>query len=1268
MRSSNGMSMSPPAMEEQAVRPHDGGSDSEDWALLQQRQQQQAQDQSIIQNLYHQSQIHSQSQNQSRGSPPLDFPKDPLERPSATNLRSAFRGPARAVTPDLVDGRGAGTSAIALDANMTHISRGLGSQQGSPRSVPGGVARRQGIVFNDKFGEPSDNSETSPPPQQQRHQTSTPIRPRTRTLDASMLGQRGAAPGSEHRHRVGSVSSSGSQPVLMDDQRSPVPVTETMGHPSIVPGRLPEASTPSSVKDKKSFNKKIVKRPSSRPTSPVMSQCPSVDALPFPLATEDANRIISLMKTLGGRMRGDIEYQVETGGVWHKGFAYIDEDKATLMFDACHAVFHVPLVNDLRGCRVQRVEYPELSKIGIELVISQPNQPALEFLLCPLAVDDLDLWLAALLCWQQLRPVGVKMTNGKPASPIAPVRPELKRHGISNDGSKATSIIKVGKIMVWDKGLAMSARSIVHRSSTRDPQNPTMSWRRLSCILQDNGEFRLLMENDVSVLAIIELSQLSRCAIQALDRTVLDEEFCLAIFPIYASTSSRLSIFRPIYLALESRINFEVWFVLLRAFAVPDIFKLDNPQADEIKDVADLEQEQGGEMFRMEKIIGVRVTEAKIKAKPSGLEPPMPERGARTEQDPLVGNYMAEVILDGEVRARTTTKMATKNPFWREDCEFVDLHPMVQELSVVVKRVEGNLGGAASASQSRMMGPQDIVCGTVTISLYQLEGGQAREEWLPILDDRQQNIGSLLMKVTHEEHVALLAKEYEPISEILHRFPAGLTNLISASLPGQLRCLSEIFLNIFQASGSAGDWLMALVEEEIDGIGSQTSMKKYRFSSRLKSNESVDTGTDRELMVRDMSKSLAGEANLLFRGNTLLTQSLEFHMRRVGKEYLEEVLRDKIHDINELNPDCEVDPSKLPHSGSSDIDHHWTRLINLTTEVWECIVDSANRLPSELRYIFKYIRAVAEDRYGDFLRPVAYTAVSGFLFLRFICPAILSPKLFGLLRDHPRPKAQRTLTLIAKALQKLSNLSTFGKREEWMEPMNRYLTTQRNVYRDFIDQVCGIPTERGTKSLPASYSTPVTILGRLGPTAREGFPSLPYLIDHPRSYASLVKLWVEARPMEKKGQVDGELLIFNDLCFGLQKRADACLAKVVELRASGGDSNAADQLAESLEQATLIGSLGIPSFSGPPSITNDIEPPPGSSGSDGAAEDSASRSKEGRRGRDGIYDGRKSSRLRHVSGAGGTLKSKNGKVGRNILSGIMRIGGRAESPDSKGHR
>jgi hypothetical protein len=138
------------------------------------------------------------------------------------------------------------------------------------------------------------------------------------------------------------------------------------------------------------------------------------------------------------------------------------------------------------------------------------------------------------------------------------------------------------------------------------------------------------------------------------------------------------------------------------------------------------------------------------------------------------------------------------------------------------------------------------------------------------------------------------------------------------------------------------------------------------------------------------------EANLLFRGNTLLTKALDYHMKRLGKEYLEEVLSEKLREIDERDYECEVDPNKI--EGRHELERSWRRLINLTEDIWRSIYNSVPRCPQELRLIFRHIQACAEDRYGDFLRTVKYSSVSGFLFLRFFVPAVLNPKLFGLLK------------------------------------------------------------------------------------------------------------------------------------------------------------------------------------------------------------------------------------------------------------------------------
>lgn len=1176
----------------------------------------------------------------------LERPNDPAHR-----VRPGAKSTIRTVTPDPPDG-------IERDSHGAPGSvRSAGfdppSASTSPRSIPVGDRQRdrqQGLVFQDSYSTDSLDGGRSGPP------VSFHSRPRTRTLDEPTRNRSTSTSVSKSRHRIGSVHSTTSASY---DVESRPDVSNSLGFPSIATRPSPQLQKSNSVKG----GRRLVKR-SSRPTSPLpaMNDVPFIDSLPLPVATADANKILMLMKTLSGRMRGEVEYQTTDQGPWYSGVCYIDEVKGALMYDGDdRGPFHLTVVPDLRGCRVRPINSKERPIKCLEL---SNRQLGLELRLLPLVKAEFDLWLAALLCWQQIRN-GVLQTSSPKTHQAGDRRPSVQQRRDSTQGqSKDGNIIKVAKILLWDKGAPSSPSAIVRRPSTRDLRSPFRSlWRRVSCILQDNGEFKLLTENDITLLSVIQLSQLSRSAIQRLDRSVFDEEFCIGIFPQYTSTSTQLSIFRPVYIVLESRVLYEVWFCLLRSFCIPEIY---GPQHASEPHEFDVSGAASNDMFRIEKSLTLRVVEAKIRkslAKTETLQ--LGRHSVRSEQDPSVGDYFAEVVLDGEVRARTMTKLETRNPFWREDCEFQDLPAYLPKLSVTLKRIQhpevATHGFLSSSSVHVPDHPTEVICGTVAIPMQKLEKGKDSEAWYPIIDDQQEALGEIFLKIRYDELVVLLAKDYQEISELLHRFSTGLTVQISQAIPTHLRRLSDILMNIFQVSGHAGEWLMALVEDEIDGIGKEVPVHRYRWSRRIGSNES--SVSEREQSVRDMGKSLQGEANLLFRGNSLLTQALDCHMRRLGKEYLEDVLSEQILKINALNPDCEVDPSRLMQG--DDIGKNWSQLISLTTNVWDNIAESANRCPPELRQILKYIRAVAEDRYGDFLRTVAYTSVSGFLFLRFFCPALLNPKLFGLLRDHPQPKAQRTLTLIAKSLQVLANLSTFGQKEEWMEPMNKFLNGHRQGVKDYIDDVCSIPAERNTFALPASYSTPVTILARLPPTSREGFPSLPYLIDHAKNFSALVKLWLDSIGHQLTPQeLEGDLLKFHQLCINLRQRTDECLAKAKGDKVADRLSLQWEDIVEGLESSTIHDvSNPAPEIQSPrwteysSSVGSQI--PPGSAGSDIGSKERRERQSfwEQTFGKDSKYqrpyDPIDTSQVSPPSRGG---QSKNGKPARSFLSGIRRKG------------
>lgn len=174
--------------------------------------------------------------------------------------------------------------------------------------------------------------------------------------------------------------------------------------------------------------------------------------------------------------------------------------------------------------------------------------------------------------------------------------------------------------------------------------------------------------------------------------------------------------------------------------------------------------------------------------------------------------------------------------------------------------------------------------------------------------------------------------------------------------------------------------------------------------------------------------------------------------------------------------------------------------------------------------------------------------------------------------EHPRPRAQRTLTLIAKSLQGLANMASFGSKEPWMEPMNQFLTSSRQEFKQFIDNICSISSERSTSAIPPSYATPITILARLPPTSREGFPSLPYLIDHARNFAALVTLWLATTQEAVAHQTfEGDLAKFHDLCLSLDKKTSEALAKAEQAeRPSGQLEEKWEEMVEQMEHSAKL--------------------------------------------------------------------------------------------------
>jgi hypothetical protein len=785
-----------------------------------------------------------------------------------------------------------------------------------------------------------------------------------------------------------------------------------------VPANYGSIGFPSVVQSPELMDQQNPPRTPRRPFSPDDSMAFSANSLRSPkLLDIDSGKILDLMKITCGRMHGILFFRPLHTTAWASGYCAINVAPGSLVCQTKGEVHQSrTLIPDLRGCTVRTHYDHETQSTYLSVLIASSGTG---YQLRPPVPETFDSWLAALLCWQPLRPKGIHNKMTKPQSiSIGDKRPVSQRRLSDLTNPRTTAIVKVGKMLLWDGPLPSgsqleSSPASLGRSMTEE----NYLWRRVSCTLHENGTFRLLSEVDNRVLSITPLSQLSRCAIQRLHDSVLRMPHCIAIYPQYRIETPVMRLTRPMVLCLESNVALEAWFVLLRALTVPELYGPelyatdDEQPATNAKTNGNDSAAQG--MFRIERSLVVKVTEAKfgVSSTPSNTYDYAKSKGKGSKAEQSKEGVYAEIMLGKDLRARTTTKPNASPAFWAEEFNLLDIPAALSTITVAVK-----LGNPAekewtmvadslydiSADEGYLEGlggleisSHDPIFGRMDISIEDLENAGTIEQWWPLLDNNDHSVGTLLAKLSIRETVVLMDADYRALTALLDNYGNGLTTQVAQLLGPELRELSDMLLDVFQASGTANDWICNLIEDEIDGIYKEMPPMRMRFGGRIQSSDSYESAEQREMLVRDLSRSATMEANLLFRGNSLVTKALDAHMRRLGRDYMEDVLGEKLRKIVEKDPDCEVDPNRV--RSQEQLDRNWANLIFLTSEIWKSIHASVSRCPMDLRVIFRHVRSCAEDRYGTFIRTVKYTSVSGFLFLRFFCPAILNPKLHGLI-------------------------------------------------------------------------------------------------------------------------------------------------------------------------------------------------------------------------------------------------------------------------------
>ncbi|KAL6721129.1 RasGAP protein [Lecanora helva] len=229
------------------------------------------------------------------------------------------------------------------------------------------------------------------------------------------------------------------------------------------------------------------------------------------------------------------------------------------------------------------------------------------------------------------------------------------------------------------------------------------------------------------------------------------------------------------------------------------------------------------------------------------------------------------------------------------------------------------------------------------------------------------------------------------------------------------------------------------------------------------------------------------EYSSLLRANTPVSRMMTTYTRRgPGQSYLKVVLQNKINSLIELKDiDLEINPLKvygnmvekieqdtgttpenLPKGVTAEeaaeneqvqaiIAPRLEYLVELANSFLETIIQGLDETPYGIRWICKQIRSLSKRKYPDANDQTVCTLIGGFFFLRFINPAIVTPRSYMLIDGQPAENPRRTLTYIAKMLQNLANKPSYAK-EPYMLKLQPFIHQNKERVNKFMLDLCEV--------------------------------------------------------------------------------------------------------------------------------------------------------------------------------------------------------------------
>lgn len=765
-----------------------------------------------------------------------------------------------------------------------------------------------------------------------------------------------------------------------------------------------------------------------------------------------------------------------------------------------NAIINVhPIIKHLQGCQIQLIDNDKYASIPIIKVITSLNK--FPIYIRTKRESTFQELFASLIWWSALKKKGIfeklelikpKITeNDKKTHRKEPTNLLVCQFNVFGPISRKTNLRDDRYNIIPDTNQNFPLQ---YDTDIDNDKLDNFGWFKAMGVLKSNGTLDLLLKSDGSLIYSLDVSILLRSEIRILDRSILHSDSCLFLgiipklreslgIPVEYNDNNNKQQFiindmtlanqqrQEVILKCPLRIDLEDWFVALNSFAIAETLSLTNMD--------------NSNRLRVANHFSISVLEANIK---------------------IDANVTSDVSLSchfsmwDHVWMMTPEVRSSQNPFWREEYDLNE-DITINSLKITIKKRHAN-------NKQSPVGYVEITQDMINNPEY------AKEIRLPLHSSiGVKEIGTICIRIASSDlnfvlpqvnfvkfEQSLLKIDLSKIVKMVYNNPS-----VRTATDNKLSHTAKIFLEVFQSLNRQHSWFQALVNQELLMIDSSITKTVARNASS------------------------AHIFNSIFRGNSLLTKSMELYFLKVGAEYLDKSIGQILRKITKENKLCELDPQRINSKSKNEsetekiIEENYQQLVFYIKKIWKGIYMSSNDLPlaikSELKSMRKKIEIMNGNTKNDASSDEQYqtilNCISSFLFLRFFCPVILNPKLFYFVADHLTENSRRTLTLISKILLKFSTLSYFGQQEPHLMKINEFISSNREKLFDYIDKVTEKKLDFSPKHLKLNerLTRPKLLMNK---EILKNLPAIPYLIDSCLRESQLIEIL-----MTTKSGVDG---------------------------------------------------------------------------------------------------------------------------------------------------